>query len=433
MKYGSEYAATDTNMLQACFASSIKYMSLIGVGVCASSILTAFFLTDLVSRIIVVAIGLSFLFSGLKDSIAGMLGAAQKTDYLSVLNMSSQPIIFFASLIFVLTGVQSNLIPSIVAVASAGQLLIGAFLLKKYGESPFNFSFSDILKHKTSFATFKKICLFGFFISISMIAFNVMKSLDIIILKLFLDYYEVGIYSVADFYSSILFYMTALAAPLLPAISEADAKKEKRLLEDYVRTALRYSNMIGLPIAITIITLSRPLTVTFYGVAFSTAIAPMRILTVGTFILMLNYNMLSVLIGLGRAKLAGTLMLISALQYLLFLLLLVPPFKFIGAALSLTLTSFSSALLVPYYVKKLTGVNLQKGLWKVGLAILPAIILIPLIPEVNNTLLFVEASLSVGIFLATLYKTGYLSKEDLEMIKKASSSFTILRRKQQSS
>lgn len=429
IKYGSEYAARGKGKLQTYFASAIKYTSLLGIGVCILLLLVARYLPETVgdstTRIIIIAVAFSLLFSGAKDGIAAIIGSVQKNDYLSIINSSKLTIIFFAGLAFIVTGMRMNFSPLVIALASAGQLVVSIHFLKIYIKSSFWFRLGKILRHKTSFKLFKEAYVFGLFISVGIIAFNVMKSLDIIVLKLFLDYTDVGIYSVADLYSSILFYMTSFALPLIPAISEANARGEKRLLAEYVKTALKYSLMIGLPLTIILMMLSEPLIVNIYGKAFSPAVTPLRILIVGTFMLMLSYNLSSILVGLGHAKLSGELMFAAATQYILLLFLLIPSYKFVGAALALTLTGFSSVLLVPYYVKKVTEINLYEGLWKVGIAIIATMLFLASVPKTNLIVTIVDAFLGTSIFFALLYLTGYMTKDDIEMLRVAFESFRV--------
>lgn len=428
MKYGSEFVAKERSKLRLYLATSITYMSFLGMGACALLLSIIFFLADPVTILIVISVALSLLSSSVKDGITAIIGAAQRNNYLSVITSSKLALIFFVGLGFILLGFEKIFSPIVIVLACFGQLLVGVYFLKKYLRSSFWFELVEVAKQKTSFRLFKEIYKFGFVISLGIIAFNVMKSLDVIALKLFFDYADVGIYSVADFYSSILFYMTSFAFPLIPAISEASVNKKQELVGEYMQIALRYSILIGLLLTIILIALAEPLVVDIYGQAFAAAVTPLRILVVGTFMLMLSYNLSSIFVGLGHARASSKFMLIAAVQYILLLFLLIPTLKFVGAALSLTLTGLSSMLLVPYYLKKLTKVNLYEGLWKVGIAAGVTTVFLLIVPKGNFVFAIFDALLAVGIFLFLLYKLGYMTKSDVEMLKTAAGSFRIRRR-----
>jgi O-antigen/teichoic acid export membrane protein len=249
----------------------------------------------------------------------------------------------------------------------------------------------------------------------------IMKNLDIAILNLFFDYSNIGVYSVADTVSSVLFSMTAFSIPVLSSMSEAWSKKDNVLMEKYAKISVKYPLLLGLPLTLIIFALSEPIVVGIYGVEAQGAVMPLQILIIGTFLLMFGRNLSSILIGIGKAKLSGTLMAIAATQYLVSLFVFVPIFGFNGGAISLTLTGVTSLILIPFFIKRHLKVNAFSGVHKVLFsgAVLATIIL--LIPKSN--ILFIIAGLvaSLAAYLLILYYTGYVNHEDLEMLKSARS------------
>jgi stage V sporulation protein B len=266
---------------------------------------------------------------------------------------------------------------------------------------------------------FKHILIFGFSISVGKISFMVMKSLDTPILNLFFDYSNVGVYSVADTVSSVLFSMTAFSLPIISSMSEAWSKKDDALMEKYVKISVKYPLLLGLPLTIIIFALAEPIVIGVYKASFSGAVVPLQILIIGTFLLMFGRTLSSILIGIGKAKLSGTLLAIAAIQYIISIFILVPLFGLNGAAVSLTLTGVTSLILIPVFIRRNLKVRVFSGLHKILFAssILAGILFI--LPKNNPIILISGTIASIAVYGILLYYTGYISQEDINILKKA--------------
>jgi stage V sporulation protein B len=247
----------------------------------------------------------------------------------------------------------------------------------------------------------------------------VMKSLDIPILNLFFDYANVGVYSVADTVSSVLFSMTAFSLPIISSMSEAWTKKDGILIEKYVKISVKYPLILGLPLTVTIFALAEPIVVGVYGTAFQGAIMPLQILIVGTFLLMFGYTLSSILIGIGKPKLSGTLMAGAATQYIISLFILVPLFGLAGAAFSLTLTGVTSLILIPIFIKRHLKVDVFSGLPKVLFSGAILAVTLFLMPKSNFLILIFGTIASIAVYVILLYYTGYVTQEDINILKTA--------------
>jgi|GEM_PF-5039610 len=429
MKYGSEYVAKSGWKLTGFFSTALKYLTTIGIVMFILLSVIAFKISDPIMRSIVLIIAVSFLFSGTKDALAAIIGSFQKSDQLSIINSSRALIVCFLLILFMFFGVPSYALPSLIVAETAWQLGLSIYFLRHHITQLIPFNIREIFKgvqkvrRLENLQQFTKIFAFGMFISLGMISFNVMKSLDIIVLKMFFDYADVGVYSVADTASSILFYMTSFSLPVIPAIAEAYAKKDKRLLEDYVGIAIKYPVIIGVPITVIILTMARPLIVGIYGFPFEDAVFPLQILITGTFMLMFGYNLSSILIGMGKSKLSGILMGAAAAQYIIALFMFIPLFGFPGAALSLTLTGFSSMLLVPYYLKKELKISIYSGLWKVVLSAATMAAILFVIPKTDIFVIVASMVGSFALFIVLLYLFGYMTSDDFYMLRIAGGTF----------
>jgi O-antigen/teichoic acid export membrane protein len=266
------------------------------------------------------------------------------------------------------------------------------------------------------FQNFKYIMFFGLFVSIGKISFSVMKSLDIVVLNLFFDYENVGIYSVADTASSLLFYMTAFSIPIISAISEAWKKKDDELMKEYVKISVKYPLLIGVPLTISIFALAEPLILGIYGTEFEAAVIPLQILIVGTFLLMFGYTLSAVLVGIGKPKLSGGLMAFAAVQYIFSLYVLAPAFGFEGAALALTLTGITSLFLIPFFIRYYLKINVFSGIYKILVSGAVFAIILIYTPKSDLATLSLGYAAGLAAFIISLKVTGYIDKEDITML-----------------
>jgi stage V sporulation protein B len=175
--------------------------------------------------------------------------------------------------------------------------------------------------------------------------------------------------------------------------------------------------IIGLPLTIIIFGLAEQVVVGVYTTASQGAVMPLQILIIGTFLLMFGKTLSSILIGIGKPKLSGTLLAIAAIQYLVSLFVFVPIFGMNGAAISLTLTGVTSLVLIPYFIHRNVKVDVYSGIPKVILSgIIMAIILL-LFPKNNLLMLFVGTVVSIAVYGVLVYYSGYLTQEDIKILR----------------
>jgi stage V sporulation protein B len=383
----------------------------------------SFQITDPVLKILSLVIMVSFLFSGVKDSLASIIGSLKKNRQLSIIDSSRAYIVLGLGMIFIFLKIPYQSLPILLILATIGQLFLCIYFCRSYLRDMLLSNIKILrMKHRRyfiseDFKNFKHLFVFGLFVSIGKISFNVMKSLDIAVLNLFFDYEKVGIYSVADAASTILFIMTAFSIPILSSISEAWKQNDDVNLKEYVKLSVKYPLLFGIPITITIFALAEPLILGIYGADFHGAVIPLQILIVGTFLLMFGYTLSSVLIGIGRAKLSGGLMAAAAVQYIASLYVLVPAFGFEGAALALTLTGVTSLFLIPFFIKYYVKINIFSGIFKLLLsgAIFLGIVLA--VPKINTYTLIGGYAAGLLAFILSLKLTGYVGQEDISMLR----------------
>jgi len=419
--FGAGYLTKKDANLSRYFSNYVRYLTVMSLIIFVFLAILSFQTSDIIFRIMLLSLAFAFLFSGTKDSLSSIIGSLHKSKQLSIIQSSG----FYAVSIFAVFALPTNLLPVLVVVAPVCQLLLCVYFLRPYIKDLIS-SNIDLFTNKNrkysileDLKQFKHILIFGFSISVGKISFMIMKSLDIPILILFFDYSNVGVYSVADAVSSVLFSMTAFSLPIISSMSEAWTKKDDTLMEKYVKISVKYPLLLGLPLTVIIFALAEPIVVGIYGTVFRGAVIPLQILIIGTFLLMFGYTLSSVLIGIAKPKLAGMIMAGAAAQYIFSLFILVPLFGLTGAAISLTLTGVTSLVLIPIFVKHHLKTDVFSGLPKLLFsgAILAVILL--LIPKSNFLILISGLIAGIAVYVILLYYTGYVNQEDIKILKTA--------------
>jgi len=422
IKFGTEHLLEDDSNLAYYFSNYVRYLSGISLLVFVGLTAASFMVSDKILSFLILTIAFSFLFSGAKDSLSSIIGALQRNKQLSIITSSKAYIVFFLGLVFIQFSFPFYILPVLLVVGTFGQLLISMHYCRPYlGDLYISIFRIFRMENKSyflaeDFQNFKQIIYFGLFVSIGKISFNIMKSLDIMVLNLFFDIETVGIYSVADAASSQLFYMTAFSIPIIAAISEAWKKKDDALMKEYIMIAVKYPLLIGVPLTISIFALAKPIILGIYGTEFQAAVIPLQVLVLGTFLLMFGYTMSSVLVGIGKPKLSGGLMAGSAIQYIISLYILAPAYGFEGAALALTLTGVTSLVLIPFFIKYYLKVNIFSGIHKMLVSGGIFAIILFYTPKSNFVTLFLGYVAGLVAFGVSLKYTGYIDKEDIAML-----------------
>jgi len=422
--FGSGYLTKKDSNIPTFFSKYLRYLTVMSFVVFFSLVLLSFQMSDARSRTIALSLAFAFLFSGTKDALASILGSLHKNKRLSIINSIGFYVVSILGIIvMLLLNLPIDLLPVLIVFGPLSQLLLCMYFTRTYLKDLvlFNIDFFKTKKLKNAILEdlkqFKHIFIFGFSVSIGKISFIVMKSLDIPILTLFFDFTNVGIYSVADTISSVLFSMTAFSIPIISSISEAWTKKDDALIEKYTKISVKYPLILGIPLTAIIFALAEPIVIWVYGPDVQGAIVPLQILIIGTFLLMLGYTLTSVLIGIGKPKLSGMLMAVGAIQYLISIFVFVPIFGLNGAAISLTLTGITSLILIPIFIKNQLMVDVFSGVHKVLFAVAVLSGFLFLIPKSNIFLLIFGTAIGVAIYALLLWYTGYITNEDIDLLK----------------
>ncbi len=137
----------------------------------------------------------------------------------------------------------------------------------------------------------------------------------------------------------------ALAASLVPAISEAFAQNKNKLIKKRTETALRLTILIGLPSAAGLFILAEPLTSVIFGNAL--AAVPLRIVSWGVLFITIQQSTSGIIQGIGKTKIPARNLFIGAIvnAFLNYTLTALPIFGIKGASIG-TVTGFAVAAIL---------------------------------------------------------------------------------------
>jgi O-antigen/teichoic acid export membrane protein len=249
-----------------------------------------------------------------------------------------------------------------------------------------------------------------------MVAYAVYYRLDMIMLEWLRGSSELGQYAAAyRFYDGTMLVAASLGGPFFPRLARLvpDAPEEARsLLESTWRPLLA----LGLPISIGIYLLADSLIALLFGVQFSPAAAPLRVLALAV-LPILWVNLLSH--ALNAANRVWALASVYAISILLngaANLVLIPW----GGAFGASLATLACDWLVLFLVVRLVRRHLRltfsaDGLWRYALAAAGLVVSLTLTRDAGLTLAALTGGLTYGAVLMLL---GFRQSADMDALKR---------------
>lgn len=227
-------------------------------------------------------------------------------------------------------------------------------------------------------------------------------------------------------------FSMAIAMSLVPAISDAKARKAKGEVVDLITSGIRITLLIGLPAAFGLFVLAEPIIALLYynntAEAISSIGTLLSYLAFGVIFLTLVQTLTAMIQGLGKPFVPVKNLLIGAIAKIIltFVLTGIPAINIKGAAIS-TVTAYGvAALLDLRYIIKVEKIklNLKNIIAKplvsaIGMGVMARItyqILVGALGNSKATLLGV--GVGALVYFSLLLFTGAITREDLELIPK---------------
>jgi O-antigen/teichoic acid export membrane protein len=239
------------------------------------------------------------------------------------------------------------------------------------------------------------------------------------------------------------FFATSLSLALVPAISEAAAQGQHKLIANRTEVALRLTFLLGLPASFGLALLAEPINVMLYGDTNGTEALAIQAFTI--LFATLGIATSGILQGLGRVTLPARNLFIGVLVKLVLNLALVPLWGISGAALATVIAYLVAMLCNMIGIRKYTGAALSfreiVGKPLVSVVIMTVVVLAvewltTLLLEntvradrLLYTLVGLAAVSSGGItYLLALLKTGGLTRADIRFLPRGERIVSLLTR-----
>lgn len=227
-------------------------------------------------------------------------------------------------------------------------------------------------------------------------------------------------------------FAVALSMSLVPAISNSKAGESKEKTKSIIESGIKVTLLIGLPSALGLFTLSRPIIqLLYYKNSLETIISTgkiLRVLSLGVVFLTLVQSLSAILQGLGKPLIPAINLFIGAIlkAILTYILVGIEWINIYGAAFSTVIAFATAAILNIIYISKFEAYNLN--IWKLikkplfsslGMALVVSLSYKILISFLSNSFSTLISILIGGIFyLVLLLVTGAISKEELKLLPK---------------
>lgn len=227
-------------------------------------------------------------------------------------------------------------------------------------------------------------------------------------------------------------FIDAICISLMPAVTTAYTLKIKRDLDDHIKTGLKTMMIITYPCAIGLIVLAKPiLTMLFYKKYDEAvmAVPALQILALSIITLAIMRTFSTSLQGIGKMMLPVWNLLIGAgvKAVVSYILLGIPAININGAAFGSVMAYVTAGILNYRALKKYTDVSLDmksifiKPLWAALIMGAAAIVFYRaffMVTSSNSISTLVSIMLAALVYFVAAFRTGAVTKEEIELIPK---------------
>lgn len=318
---------------------------------------------------------------------------------------------FLLAFIFIFAKINQGLIGMLWASVLSG--VIGFIILWIYGQK------SVKIKLDFDFIFWRKIIKKTWPLALTIILNLLYLKGDILILSLFKNSDEVGVYGAS--YRAIEVIGTVpymFAGIMLPIFTASWLKKESKFLKKIIQKSFDFMIILALPLAIGTQFIATEIMTMIAGQDFKSGGPALQILIISTALLFLSCIFSHVIIAINKQKKVIKLYAVTAILSLVLYFFLIPKFSYIGAA---AVTIFSNILILLgtyYHVKKCTSFKLNFTVLKksilssLGMALF--MFLIPKSLYTNNFFILIIIFIAGLIYFSLLYILKGVSKEDIK-------------------
>lgn len=228
----------------------------------------------------------------------------------------------------------------------------------------------------------------------------------------------VGYYGVAaKILTSLQFIPLAFVAALYPALSSSFGRHDQKSLQDLFFQSIKYMWFLGLLLMVLIGGLAAQFVPVIFGSAYQHSIPLLEILIIQLPLLFISFPLGSLLNACDRQKRTTLAMATALVVDILLLILLLPSWGLIGAAVASSCSTLAMVLIQLEGVKRMAWVSVWLSIAKIILNLVTAIIVLIVILVGRDIIPWVLLALiAVIIYFAISFRLGIVQKSDFRQI-----------------
>jgi len=295
-------------------------------------------------------------------------------------------------------------------------------ILAPFSVFVFAFMLDPFRKHKALAGfTFpwKKLLIFAWPITIFMIFYEIMISIDLFLVKNILESdSQTGLYNAALTIGRIPFYaFYFLTIILLPKISESTSQNNTLKTSSILNNSMRFLFILLIPVTMLLSLFSQSAARFFYGAKFSASSGPLTILAFGMGFLTVFYILAFVLNGAGKNKFPMVLSVFGAILNTILSYIFIKSKGIDGAAYAITITSFILTAISIWYVnsKITTFFSFKKIMTYLSSAYI-MYFMGDVFFDQGRFIFILWSILLLGIYFLILFVVGEFDKNDLHYL-----------------
>lgn len=427
LKFVSEHAARgEIKELNATVAATLVFYAAIGIlGVLIASVIAVFFVGDLfrlsgelrsTTQFVLVVAGFSFLFSMLVSGLSSIPAGLQRFDLVTVLGIALQTPAVLANVLVLYLGFGLRGLAIVGFIATAVGIPVFALVDRKLipGFRPIPRWEPQLLREVFSFSAYAFIANF---------TGAILFQLDKIFIGALSGVKSVTYYTIPGSLAQRIHSASAsLSVVVLPLASDLFARGEDERVQQLYRRAIRFVTLFVVTVGVPLFVFARDILHYWLNSGFAeNSTDVLRLLLITYSLLALTTVAYYVVMGAGKPWLAAVYGTVAAVLNVILIVILIPPYGIVGAAVAYLVSSLAALPFVWYTERKVLGI--VKGGWlrNVATLALPAAIqagaCVALLPVITNFVSLVAALLiTLPVPGVLFYALGFADADDRALL-----------------
>jgi len=328
--------------------------------------------------------------------------------------------------------------PAIGKILKNSILIVGIFIIMKLHLGLIEFSYFYLISSSTwlalsSIIIFEKFAKPDFRVNLEFWRFIIKEGLpfwatsifliiyyqiDIVMLSVMKENYDVGIYSAAyKFITSLSFIPVAFIAAMFPVTSRLYVSSKEKLKFVFEKS-FKFISIISIYLAVIIFLLSDDIINLIYGASYLPSASALKILTISEVILFIATVFANLLNSINRQIICAIQTGIAALLNVLLDFLLIPQYSYIGASFATVFTDIFSFMFLYVWIMKSEYRLPLKSIVEVAKVLITGVLVGLILSYLTEQGLFIVILISIPLYIFFIYIFRVFDASDMMLIRK---------------